>query len=110
MDERRKFERVNIPSSAKVMAEDRLGKTLGLVRVLGRGGLFVDTQTHFREGSSQTLVIVDEEEGIRRALQAVTRYITPAGVGFEFEKLDPDAAVEIGVIIGKYYSAAKSGQ
>jgi hypothetical protein len=48
---------------------------------------------------------VDDTEGIKRPVPAVARYNTPQGIGFEFESLEPDAAVEIGVIIGKYYSA-----
>ena len=108
MDERRKFERVSIPESAKVHAEDRRGKVLGAVLVVGRGGVLVQTKEQFREGSTQGLVIVDQAEGIRRPVEAVVRYHCQHGVGFEFEKLDPDAAVEIGVIIGKHYSPAKA--
>jgi hypothetical protein len=107
-DDRRKFERVSIPESAKVYAEDRRGNVLGPVRVLGRGGLLVETKEHVREGSTQTLIIVDAAEGIRRPVQVVARYRCQHGVGFEFERLEPDAAVEIGVIIGKYYSTAEA--
>ena len=38
------------------------------------------------------------------------RMVTPEAVGFEFESLEADAAVEVGVIIGKYYSAAQEAQ
>ncbi len=104
MDERRKFERINIPEAAKVYCEDRLGKRLGPVRVLGRGGLLLQTGAHFREGSIQQLTLIDETTDIRRPVRLVVRYTSPQGVGFEFAQLEPDVAVEIGVIIGKHYA------
>lgn len=105
MDERRRFERINIPEEAKVYCEDRLGKRLGSVIVLGRGGLQLQTKEHFREGSIQQLTLVDETQDIRRRISMLVRYILPETVGFEFSNLEPEAAVEIGVIIGKYYMA-----
>ena len=36
------------------------------------------------------------------AYRAAPRYTSSQGVGFEFEDLKSDAAVEIGVIIGKH--------
>jgi hypothetical protein len=107
MDERRKFERINLPSSAQVFAEKSNGERLGEVVVLGRGGMLVNTDKNFPPDTKLTLHLVDNSEGIRREVQAVTRYKLPEGMGFEFEQLDPDAAVEIGVIIGKYYSAVQ---
>ena len=51
-----------------------------------------------------TLVIVAEQDGIRRRIDVVLLYRTEQGdTGFEFHHLDPDAAVEIGVLIGKYF-------
>ncbi len=107
MDERRRFERVSIPENAKLYCDDRQGKRLGAVRVLGRGGLLLDTKDHFLPGSIHELVLVSEREDIRRQLRIVVRDDSPEGVGFEFAALEPDAAVEIGVIIGRYYAGAK---
>ncbi len=107
MDERRRFERVIIPEGAKIYLEDRLGKRLGSVRVLGRGGLLLDSKEHFRDGSIQHLTLVSEGEGIRRQLTLVVRFTRPEGVGFEFSNLEPDVAVEIGVILGRYYAPEK---
>lgn len=104
MDERRKFERVNIPEAANIYAEDRSGRRLGTVRMLGRGGLLIESQERFTQGERSNLVLVDEAEGIRRELSAVVRYAVSGRVGFEFENLDADAGVEIGVIIGKHYT------
>jgi hypothetical protein len=107
MDERRRFERIAIPEGAGVYCEDRFGRRLGPVRMLGRGGLLLQTQEHFRDGSIQQLTLVDQTEDIRRPVRLIVRYTQAAGVGFEFVGLDPDVAVEIGVIIGRYYSSAK---
>lgn len=106
MDERRQFERIQLPKSAKVFAETNEGKRLGAISILGRGGMLVTTSEDYVAGSLHELFLVDESEGIRREVRAVARYRTQEGMGFEFDQLDPDAAVEIGVIIGKYYSAA----
>ena len=105
MDDRRKFERITLPDSTKVFAHDAQGERLGRIRVIGRGGLLIETRQAFDPGSHHELVLVDDTEGIKRPVPAVARYTTPQGSGFEFESLEPDAAVEIGVIIGKYYSA-----
>ena len=107
MQDRRKFERVELPDAAKVHVEDAQGKRLGVVRMIGRGGMLVDMPDGLLAGTRQELFIADPSEGIRREVRVVVRYSSPGGVGCEFEDLDPDAAVEVGVIIGKYYSARK---
>ena len=44
-------------------------------------------------------------------VHAVQRYTNPDGnVGFEFQALEPDAAVEIGVLIDKYFNAARAAK
>lgn len=105
-DDRRRFERVNIPATAKVYASDSSGSRIGAVLMLGRGGLLVKGSGGYAEGEKHTVTIVDESEEIRRAVEAVVRYVMPDAVGFEYDNLPADAAVEIGVIIGKYYAAA----
>ena len=102
MDDRRKFERITLPDSTKVYAHDGHGERMGRVRVIGRGGLLIETQQVVQPGSRYEIGLVDDTEGIKRPVPAVARYTTPQGVGFEFESLEPDAEVEIGVIIGKY--------
>jgi len=103
-DERRRFERISIPASARIHLQTASGKELGPVTVLGRGGLMVETQESFELGKKMELKIIDEGEGIHRKVAAIARYRQGTGVGFEFHHLDADAAVEIGVMIGKYYS------
>lgn len=108
MQERRKYERVRLPNSAKVVVLDSDGKQIGRVRTIGQGGLSVQTERKFAELSPLHITVVDESEGIRRDLAAAVRYKTPDGIGVEFVGLSVEAAVEIGVIIGKYYSAPHS--
>jgi PilZ domain len=107
MQDRRKFERVELPDTAKVHVEDAHGKRLGAVKMIGRGGMLVAIAEGLTSGSRHDMYIVDPSEGIRREVQVLVRYSMPNGVGCEFEDLNPDAAVEVGVIIGKYYSARK---
>ena len=106
--EKRKYERVALPSDAAAYVEDPTGKRLGTLRVIGQGGLFCECDPKFyRAGQVVLLRIMDPSEGIERNLNCEVRYTEDTGVGFAFEDLGPDSAVEIGVIIGKYYSAGK---
>jgi len=102
-DERRRFERINIPDNANVYVTDKKGKKLGVVRVIGRGGMLIDTKHRYKTGEKHALILVDETESIRRQVSANVRYTMPIGVGFEFDELQADAAVDVGVILGKYY-------
>ncbi|HUK86885.1 MAG TPA: PilZ domain-containing protein [Terriglobales bacterium] len=102
MHDKRKYERVNLPETAKIYVADEKGARLGAVRVLGLGGVLVATPRQFAKGEKVTLAIVDESEGIRRKLKVRALYTLPIGVGFEFGKLDEQSAVEMGVIIGKH--------
>jgi hypothetical protein len=108
VDERRRFERIGVPYEASVFVLDKKGKRAGVVRQLGRGGMMIEPEGEFKKGKSYTLVIVDDSEGIRRKVDLVVRYADPRHVGCEFQKLDADAAVEIGILIGKYYSGKSS--
>ncbi|HXZ26819.1 MAG TPA: PilZ domain-containing protein [Terriglobales bacterium] len=102
MPDKRKYERVNLPEAANIYAAEEKGPRLGRIRVLGLGGLLVETQRKFAKGEKATLAIVDVSEGIHRKVKVRALYVLPAGVGFEFEKLDEQSAVEMGVIIGKH--------
>ncbi len=105
IDERRRFERVSLPDSAKVYVADTQQRRLGPVVMIGRGGLLFKSEEPFHAGSRVDFLLVDDSEGIKRPLNALVRYNREEGIGIEFDVLDPDAAVEVGVIIGKYYSA-----
>jgi PilZ domain len=99
---KRKFERVALPGSAPVFAEEE-GRRLGRVNSLGRGGMMVETTRNFVGQSPHRMLIIDEGEDIRCEVVAVALYRHGDGVGFEFPSLEIDAAVEIGVILGRYY-------
>ena len=106
--EKRKYERVSLPQQSGAYIEDSNGKRLGTLRVIGQGGLFCECDPKtYRAGQVVLLRIVDPSEGIERNLSCEVRYTEEKGIGFAFEDLGPDSAVEIGVIIGKYYSAGK---
>jgi len=103
---RRKYERVTIPGSAGVYATDEGGKRIGPVRELGLGGMLVETALDCHEGDMLSFVLVDEAQDIHRHVKTVSCYKTAGGVGFHFHTLEPQAAVEVGVIIGRHQSAA----
>lgn len=99
---KRRFERVALPPNAEVFAEED-GRRLGRVTSLGQGGMLVETTRNFMFQSPHRIVLVEEHEGIHREIVAVALYRNDGSVGFEFPSLDVDAAVEIGVILGRYY-------
>ena len=105
---KRKFERINLPDDAPVYAEEE-ERRLGRVTSLGRGGMMVETTRNFMGQSPHRMVIVDEGEDIRCEVVAVALYRHEANVGFQFPSLDVDAAIAIGVILGRYYGAQSSG-
>jgi hypothetical protein len=103
-DERRKHERVGVPQNA-VIAQDKKGRLLGMVRQLGRGGMLIEGDpSALKKGKNYTVTIVDDTEAIKRKVDLVVRYTDDRHIGCEFEDLDVDAAVELGILIGKYYS------
>lgn len=103
---RRKYERVRIPASSGIYVTDDGGKKVGAVRELGLGGMLVETAAGCHEGDMLSFILVDESEGIRRHVKTISCYNTPDGMGFHFHTLEPQAAVEVGVIIGKHKVAA----
>lgn len=105
-NERRNFERVNIPETAGVYVSSSQGKRVGNVVMLGRGGLMLLTEHKYDKGHSGNFILVDDVSGIRTPFRATVRYKHGDGVGFEFDKLSSDAAVEVGVVIGKHYTKA----
>ena len=104
--ERRKFERVDVTYHAQVQVLDSKGKKLGLLRQLGRGGFMMEPDKSFtKDGKVHKLTLHEPHEEIRAQVSARVLYADARVVGFEFVDLDPDAAVEVGIIIGKYYEA-----
>jgi hypothetical protein len=109
--ERRYFDRIVIPAAANLCLEDDQGNRFGRIRMIGRGGFLLETNRRFPAAETLAFTIVGERDGVRRQIHAVQRYTNPDGdVGFEFQALEPDAAVEIGVLIDKYFNAAKAAK
>ena len=105
--ERRRFERVQIGHAAKVRVTDTKGHLLGTVRQIGRGGIAIEPEKSFKKDKKLKLVISDNSEKIRFHVNAVVRYAGPRQVGLEFRDLDADAAVDVGILIGKYYEEGR---
>ena len=108
-DERRKFERIDIPAAKQILVLDSKGKTAGVLRQLGRGGFMIEPERVYpRDSKLHHFLIHEQEEDLLISVGARVRYSDPRWTGFEFVDLDAEAAVEIGIIIGKYYEAAQS--
>src|SRR5215471_18576941 len=100
--ERRKFERVDIARNAQVHVLEREGKKVGLLRQIGRGGFMMEPDKPYsRDKKTHHLIIHEPSEEIHVQVEARVLYSDQHFVGFEFVDLDPEAAVEVGIIIGK---------
>ena len=105
-DERRRFERIDLAYSAQVQVLDTRGKRLGVVRQLGRGGFMMEPEKSYaKDGKIYKFTIHEPQEDIRVPVTAKVRHSDARYAGFEFVDLDADSAVELGIIIGKYYEA-----
>ena len=102
--DRRRHERVSVAPGSKVYVTDAKGARLGKLRMIARGGLLLASSQKFSRGKELSLHIVDQAEGIRCAVRAQVRYSGTEGVGLQFVDLDPGAAVEVGILIGKHYA------
>lgn len=106
--ERRRFERVDIGESSDVAVLQADGKRVGVLRQIGRGGFMMETHHPYtKDGKIHKLTIHEPGEKIRVAVQARVLYANTSLVGFEFVDLDANAAVDVGIIIGKYYEHEK---
>jgi hypothetical protein len=109
--ERRKFERVDIARDAQVSVLKHDGNKAGVLLQIGRGGFMMAPEKHFaKDVQTHRLTIHEPSEQIQVEVQARVLYTGKQFVGFEFVDLDADAAVEIGIIIGKFYEARQQNQ
>ena len=107
-DERRRFERIDILPEAQIVVLDKKGRKAGILRQLARGGFAMEAdKPHARDSKVYEFTIHEPTEDIRADINARVRFSEPNLVGFEFVDLTPDSAVEVGVIIGKYYDHSK---
>jgi c-di-GMP-binding flagellar brake protein YcgR len=103
--ERRRFERIDIDPKATAYVTDNKGTKQGELRQLGRGGFLITTtgDTNFKKDKKQKFVIVDPSEDLKISVHAMFCYFKQGMAGFEFQDLDADSAVKVGILIGKYY-------
>jgi hypothetical protein len=106
-DEKRRFERIDIGPSARILVMDE-GARVGELRQLARGGFSMKTEKSYeKDTKTHVFTIVEPGEDIRVDVKARLRFLERGHAGFEFVDLDPDAAVDVGIIIGKYYEHGK---
>lgn len=104
--ERRRFERVDIDRNSQVVVLEGKNKKVGVLRQIGRGGFMIEPERAFtKDDKAHKLTIHEPDEEISVDVKARVLYTDRGFVGFEFVDLDPDAAVEVGIIIGKFYEA-----
>lgn len=107
--DRRRFERVDIAQSSQVQVLEPKGQKVGVLRQIGRGGFMIEPDKTFsKDDKTHKLTIREPEEKIQVEVHARVLYANANLVGFEFVDLDPNAAVEVGIIIGKYYEHEKT--
>jgi PilZ domain-containing protein len=107
-EEKRRFERIDIAPEAQVMVLDQKGRKAGVLRQLARGGFAMEPEkSYLKDNKVYEFTIHEPTEDIRVDVSARVRFAEPNLVGFEFIDLTPDSAVEVGVIIGKYYEHNK---
>jgi len=108
-EDRRRFERVDIAHQSQVLVLDGKDRKTGILRQLARGGFMMEPERHYTEDNKiYSFTIHEPTEDIRVRVNARLRFADQQYAGFEFVDLDPDAAVEIGHIIGKYYEHTKA--
>jgi PilZ domain len=108
-EERRKFERVDITHQAQVLVLDTKGHKTGVLRQLARGGFMMEPEkTYNEENQVYSFTIHEPTEDIRVGVSARLRFSDQQYAGFEFVDLDPESAVQVGHIIGKYYEHTKA--
>lgn len=108
--ERRRFERVDIARNSQVLVLEGKNKKVGVLRQIGRGGFMMEPEKTFsKDDKAHKLTIHEPGEELRIEVKARVLYSDEGFVGFEFVDLDPDAAVEVGIIIGKFYEAHHEG-
>lgn len=103
--ERRRFERIDVDPKSGVYVTTPKGSKQGEVRQLGRGGFLMTTtdETSFKTEKKQSFIIVDPQEDLNIHVHGTFCYFKEGCAGFEFNDLDADSAVKIGILIGKYY-------
>src|SRR5512146_1639531 len=109
MDEKRRFERIDIKPEAQIVVLDQMGRKAGVLRQLARGGFrMVPEMPYSQDNTIYEFTIHEPTEDIRVQITARIRSADEQMAGFEFVDLDVRSAVDIGIIIGKYYEQSKA--
>lgn len=109
MDEKRRFERIDIKPEAQIVVLDQTGRKTGVLRQLARGGFSMAPEKPYpQDNTIYEFTIHEPTEDIRVQISARIRSSDENMAGFEFVDLDAKSAVEIGIIIGKYYEHNKA--
>lgn len=107
-EEKRRFERIDITRDAQILVLDHKGRKAGVLRQLARGGFAMEPEKPYaKDNKVYEFTIHEPAEDIRVDVSARVRFADSNLAGFEFIDLTPDSAVEVGVIIGKYYEHNK---
>jgi hypothetical protein len=107
-EEKRRFERIDIAPHAKILVLDEQEEKVGELRQLARGGFSMKTdKSYSKDSKTHQFTILEPGEEISVEVKARLRFVERGHAGFEFVELDPDAAVDVGIIIGKYYEHTK---
>jgi hypothetical protein len=107
-DAKRRFERIDVDPEAHIVALDGQGRVMGVLRQIARGGFSMTPDTPYeKDNTIHEFTIHEPEEDIRVPVRARIRSADDQLAGFEFVDLDADAAVDLGIIIGKYYEHNK---
>jgi hypothetical protein len=107
-EEKRRFERIDIAPEAEIIVLDKKGHKAGVLRQLARGGFAMEADKAYpKDNKVHEFTIHEPSEDTRVEVLGRVRFSEPDLVGFEFVELTPDSAVDVGVIIGKYYEHTK---
>src|SRR5215467_16203513 len=83
--EKRRFERVNIPTEAQVLVFDAKGRKAGVLRQLARGGFMMEPEKNYSEDNKiYNFTIHEPKEDIRVNVNARARSAGDDYAGFEF--------------------------
>jgi hypothetical protein len=101
--DRRKFERVSVAYDSRVLVLDNKGTAVGVLRQIARGGFMMEPDREYKVGKRYKFTIREVADDLKIEVNATVCYGDSRFVGCEFVDLTPEAAVDVGILIGKYY-------
>ena len=103
--ERRRFERVEIPQSARLSVWDASGSPVGFIREVSRGGMRIalGEADCMREGEDFVFIIKNAVNEVCFSAWIKVKRVTGNFAGCEFQQMDANLATQIGELMGSYY-------